>query len=489
MNRRAARYLLALLSAALLILAFPRVDLAWLAPVALAPLLFVIASEERPLHRFLLGYAAGIVYWFGVCYWIQTTLELYAGIGTVGSWALFALFCLAKAVHMGVFALLAGRVMRTIWAIPGVAALWVAIEVTHGSLGFAWLTLGNAGIDMSVPMRLAPFTGVYGVSFVFVMLSAALALAFLGRPRWHLAWLAPLPLMILLPRLPDFQPGQQVGVLVQPNISDTAQWTPETLHTTERGLAYLSLRTVMADRSQPPQLLVWPEVPAPFYADDPEYLQLAANLARVTRTYFLGGVVGHRADGGLLNSALLIAPSGEPVGRYDKVHLVPFGEFVPWPFGFAKKISTEVGDYVPGSKIVVLPVGDHKIGTFICYESVFPGFVRQFAANGAELLVNVSNDSWFGRSAARQQHLKIVRMRAAENRRWLLRSTNDGITGTIDPAGRLLGTLPNYVQAASRTGYSYVKETTFYTRYGDWFPIACAVLSAAVITASLRKRS
>jgi apolipoprotein N-acyltransferase len=483
------RYLLAVLSAVLLVLAFPRFDLAWLAPIALAPLLAATANEPRPLHRFLMGHVAGVIYWFGVCYWIQTTLGLYAGVGLVGSWALFALFCLAKAIHLGVFALLAGLAMRTVWAIPGVAALWVAIEVTHGSLGFAWLTLGNAGIEMSVPMRLAPFTGVYGLSFVFVMLSAALALAFLGRPRWQLAWLAPLPLMILLPRLPDFQLGEQVAVLVQPNISDTAQWTPQTLRTMERGLAYLSLRTVMADRSQPPQLLVWPEVPAPFYADDPDYLQLAANLARVTRTYFLGGVVGHRADGGLLNSALLVAPSGEVEGRYDKVHLVPFGEFVPWPFGFAKKISSEVGDYVPGAKVVVLPVGEHKIGTFICYESVFPSFVRRFAADGAELLVNVSNDSWFGRSAARQQHLQIVRMRAAENRRWLLRSTNDGITGTIDPAGRLLGTLPNYVQAASRTGYSYVKETTFYTRYGDWFPIVCGVLGAALVTFGLWKRS
>jgi len=487
LNYRLTRYLLAALSAALLILAFPRFDLVWLAPVALAPLLIATVLEPRPLHRFLLGYAAGVIYWFGVCYWIQTTLALYAGVGVAVSWALFALFCLAKAIHMGVFALLAGMVMRSVWAIPGVAALWVAIEVTHGSLGFAWLTLGNAGIDMSVPMRLAPFTGVYGLSFVFATLSAALALAFLRRPRWHLAWLAPLPLMILLPRLPDFRPGEQVAVLVQPNISDTAQWTPQTLRTMERGLAYLSLRTVMADRSQPPQLLVWPEVPAPFYADDPDYLQLAANLARVTRTYFLGGVVGHRADGGLLNSALLVTPTGEAAGRYDKVHLVPFGEFVPWPFGFAKKISTEVGDYVPGSKVVVLQVGDHKIGTFICYESVFPDFVRQFAADGAELLINVSNDSWFGRSAARQQHLKIARMRAAENRRWLLRSTNDGVTGTIDPAGRLLGTLPNYVQAASRTGYSYVKETTFYTRYGDWFPLLCAIIAAGALISSTRR--
>jgi apolipoprotein N-acyltransferase len=482
------RYLLAALTAVLLILAFPYFDLVWLAPVALAPLLVAVAREPRPMHQFLLGYVCGVIYWFGVCYWIQFTLAEYAGVGPVVAWALFALFCLAKAMHMAVFALLAGIAMRTRWAIPGVAALWVAIEVTHGPLGFAWLALGNAGVDMGVPMRLAPYTGVYGLSFVFAMMSAGLAVAFLRRSRWQLAWLAPLPLMILLPRLPDFHPGEQVAILTQPNISDTAEWTPQSLAAMERQLAFLSMSAVLSDKSQPPQLLVWPEVPAPLYSDDPEYLRLAANLARVTNTYFLAGVVGHRSDGGLLNSALLLAPAGEVLGRYDKVHLVPFGEFVPWPFGFAKKISTEVGDYQPGEKVVVLPVGDHKIGAFICYESVFPSFVRQFAADGAELLINISNDSWFDKSAARVQHLKIVRMRAAENQRWLLRSTNDGVTGTIDPAGRLLGTLPNYVASASRTGYSYIKETTFYTRHGDWFPAACAVLGAGILAGALLKR-
>ena len=474
-------YLLAATTASLLILAFPRFDLVWLAPVALAPLLIAVAREPRPLRRFLLGYVCGVIYWFGVCYWIQTVLALYAGVGSAVAWALFALFCLVKALHMAVFALLAGIVMRTAWAIPGVAALWVAIEVTHGSLGFAWLALGNAGIDMGVPMRLAPYTGVYGLSFAFTMMAAALVLAVLRRPRRQLAWLIALPLLILLPRLPDFQPGRQTAVLVQPNISDTVQWTPQSLEKTEQRLFYLSLNGALSEKSQPPQLLVWPEVPAPLYADDPGFVQMAANLARVTRSYFLAGVVAHRADGQPLNSVLLMSPAGGAVGRYDKVHLVPFGEFVPWPFGFANKISTEVGDFVAGDRIVVLPAGDRKIGAFICYESVFPNFVRQFAAHGAELLVNVSNDSWFGRSAARVQHLKIVRMRAAENRRWLLRSTNDGITTTIDPAGRLLGTLPNYTESASRTGYSYVKETTFYTCYGDWFAIMCAVVAAGVL--------
>lgn len=474
-------YALAVLTAILLILAFPRFDIVWLAPVALAPLLVAIVREPRPLRRFLLGYACGIVYWGGVCYWIDFVLSFYGGLGPVAGGAVFILFCLYKGLHMGVFALVAGIAMHSPWAIPGVSALWVAIEVTHGPLAFAWLPLGNAGIDMGVPMRLAPYTGVYGLSFVFVMMSVALALAVLRRPRWQLAWLLPLPLLILLPRLPDFQPGKQVAVLAQPNISETVDWTPQSLEKMEQRLVYLSMRAALADKTQPPQLLVWPEVPAPLYSDDPRFLQMAATTARVTQSYFLAGVVARRPDGAPLNSALLVAPSGEVLGRYDKVHLVPFGEFVPWPFGFANKISTEIGDFKPGDKVVVLPVGDHRVGTFICYESVFPNFVGQFAANGAELLINISNDSWFDKSAARQQHLKIVRMRAAENRRWVLRSTNDGVTATIDPAGRLLGTLPEYVESASRTGYSYVKETTFYTRHGDWLPLLCAIGSAGIL--------
>ena len=160
---------------------------------------------------------------------------------------------------------------------------------------------------------------------------------------------------------------------------------------------------------------------------------------------------------------------------------MPFGEFVPWPFDFVKRITSETGDFVPGTRVVVPPVDDHKIGTFICYESVFPNFVRRFVAGGAEVLFNISNDGYFGRSAARQQHLEIVRMRAAENRRWILRATNDGITATIDPAGRLRGSLPLYVQAASRSGFTYIQSRTFYTEHGDWFPVVCAIAALALL--------
>ena len=477
-------FLLALLSAALLILAFPRFDLVWLAPVALAPLLVAVAREPRWQRRFLLGWSAGVVYWFGVCYWIQFVLSYHGGLGDTAGWAVFLLFCVAKALHLGAFAILAGLLMRRWWAVPSVAALWVAIEVTHGSLGFAWLVLGNAAIDMGVPLRLAPFTGVYGISFVFMMMATALAGAFLRRPRFELLWLGPLLFLVFLPPMPPAARGRDTALLVQADISETEQWTTESLAQTEREQAALTIRGVEMATKQPPAIIVWPEVPAPFYYyDDPGFRAYADRLAQTTNAYLLMGIVAHTPEGAPLNSATLISPETGAVSRYDKVNLVPFGEFVPWPFGFANKISTEIGDFAAGRQVVVSPMGRHKIGTFICYESVFPNFVRKFAAGGAEVLFNISNDGWFGKSAARAQHLSMVRMRAAENRRWILRSTNDGITATIDSAGRLRGTLPLYQQGTSYTGFNYVTGQTVYTRWGDWFPLVCAVLAVLALVA------
>jgi apolipoprotein N-acyltransferase len=476
---------LALASAALLILTFPKFSIVWLAPVALAPLLVAVARETRPLRRFLLGWSAGVVYWFGVCYWIQAVLASYAGVGKAVGWALFLLFCAAKALHMGAFALLAGILMRRWWAMPAVAALWVALEVTHGPLGFAWLALGNAGIDMGVPLRLAPLTGVYGISFVFAMMAAALALAVLRRPRLELLWLIPLPFLTFLPPMPAAEHGRDTALLVQPNISETEPWTPESLDRMIQDQLMLSLRGVLVEAERPPSILVWPEVPAPFYYyEDARFRAYVDNLARTTRAYLLLGIVAHTPQGAPLNSAALVSPNGVAVSRYDKVNLVPFGEFVPWPFGaLANKVSTEVGDFAAGKRVVVSPLGAHKIGAFICYESVFPNFVRKFAADGAEVLFNISNDGWFGKSAARLQHLNIVRMRAAENRRWILRATNDGVTASIDSAGRLRGSLPLYVQATSYTGFSYITAKTIYTRFGDWFPLLCATMALMCLVA------
>ena len=477
-------WVLALASAALMILIFPGFSITWFAPVALTPLLVALAREPHWPRRFLLGWGTGVVYWFGVCYWIQFVLAFHGGVGETVGWLLFVLFCVAKAMHLGAFALLAGPLMSRWWATPAVAALWVAIEVTHGSLGFAWLALGNAAIDMALPMRLAPYTGVYGISFLFMMMAASLALVCLRRSRVQLLWLAPVLLVAALPELPPAERGKDAALLLQSNISETEQWTAESVDRVKRDLLLLSLKSALAHPEQPPSLIVWPEVPAPFYYfDDDVFRGYINGLAHATNAHVLVGIVAHTPGGGPLNSAALISPDGVAVSRYDKVNLVPFGEFVPWPFGFANKISTEVGDFTPGKRVVVSPIGEHKLGTFICYESVFPGFVRKFAAGGAELLVNISNDGWFGKRSARAQHLSMVRMRAAENRRWLLRATNDGITATIDPAGRLRGSLPQFVQATSYTGFSYISGQTVYTRFGDWFPLWCAIVAVMGLVA------
>ncbi len=477
--------LLSLLTAVLLILSFPKYNLVWLAPFALAPLLVAVHRERRMFRRFLLGWAAGILYWWGVCYWIEFVLAVYGGLGHVAGWSVFTLFPLAKGLHMAVFALLAGFLVRRWWATPAVAALWVAIEVTHGWLGFAWLDLGNAGIDMGIPMRLAPVTGVYGVSFVFAMMGTAVALACLRRPRRELLWLAALPALLLLPELPPAARGSGTALLVQPDISQTEEWTPETLDRMEQDLTQFTLKNALTGPAQSPSILVLPEVPAPlYYYEDPRFRDYANALARRAGAYLLMGTVAHTPEGAPLNSATLVSPAGIALTRYDKVHLVPFGEFVPWPLGaLAENISSETGDFAAGTRVVVSPVGTHNLGTFICYESVFPNFVRQFADNGAEVLFNISNDGWFGKTAAREQHLKIVRMRAAENRRWILRATNDGISAAIDSAGRLRGTLPLYTRAASHSGFEYIAARTPYTRFGDWFAAVCATLALALLLA------
>src|ERR1700719_966803 len=232
--------LLALLSSVLLLLIFPKFDLRFLAPIALTPLLIVLALTKYGWQRFVYGWAAGIFFWFFVCTWIQFVLEVHGGMGRWGGWGGVALFGLYKGLHMAVFAALAGLLITRRWAIPAVAALWTGIERTHGPFGFAWLDLGNAGINMPVPMRLAPITGVYGLSFVFAMLGCAVAGIALQRPRRELAWLLPIPLLLVLPAPPRPAAPTERALVVQPNIDTEMNWTTDTLRETEEKLALLS---------------------------------------------------------------------------------------------------------------------------------------------------------------------------------------------------------------------------------------------------------
>jgi apolipoprotein N-acyltransferase len=475
-------FALALLTAVLLVLTFPNPVLGntgvpWLAPLALTPLLIALSREDRPLWRFLLGECAGFVYWFGVCYWIQFVLEYHGGMGRWGGWGTFVLFSVAKAVHLGVFSLLAAVLIKTPYAIPAIAALWTGIERTHATFGFAWLDLGNAAIDMALPMRLAPFLGVYGISFLFALLGTTVAVLILHRNRRELYWLAVTPALLLLPDLPKPVKGTETAVAIQPNMSEDEQWTTSSANRERDHLITISRDAALRYDAR---LILWPEAPGPlYYYQDFMFREEAARLARDTHAHFLFGTVGETPQGAPLNSAVLLRPAGDIEDRYDKINLVPFGEYVPRLFSFVNRITKEAGDFAPGTRIVVFPMDGHRMGVFICYESAFPAEVRQFAKRGANLLVNISNDGYFGRSAAREQHLSLVRMRAAENARWLLRPTNDGITAVIDPAGRIIDRWPMYQEAIGRMSFNYISGTTFYTEYGDWFAWGC-LLAAAV---------
>jgi len=469
---------LSLLSALLLVTIFPRFDFRILAPIALTPLLIALARTPHGWQRFTYGWAAGILYWFLVCTWIQFVLEVYGGMGRWGGWASFFLFAILKGLHLAFFSWLAGPLMQRSYAIPAVAALWTGLERTHATFGFAWLDLGNAAIDMSVPLRLAPFLGVYGISFVFAMLAVGLACVILRQPRMRLLPLLALPLLWLLPSLPEHLAANDTALVVQPNVDPDLQWTTLMQANIEQQLSLLS--------RIPAPLVIWPELPAPlYYYDDPEFREATSQIARA-HGYFLFSTIGYTPTHQPMNSAILLGPNGLEIGRYDKVNLVPFGEFVPPLFSFVNRITQEAGDFVPGRQIKVLPAAGHRLGVFICYESAFPDFVRQFSRKGADVLVNLSNDAYFGRSDAREQHLLLVRMRAVENRRFIVRSTNNGITAVIDPSGRIISRLPSYQQIGALMRYGAVQSTTFYARHGDWFAWSCLAVGLVMAGWNLR---
>ena len=255
------------------------------------------------------------------------------------------------------------------------------------------------------------------------------------------------------------------------------------------------LERISIDAAQKtPGLIVWPEVPAPFSLQEPQFEQRASRIAREGQNYFLVGVVDWKPDRDrkwiASNSAVLLNPAGQRVFTYDKIHLVPFGEYVPlrnW-IKFAGRLTADISDFTPGTEYRVGQLPDGKFGTFICYEAIFPGEVRRFTANGAELLINISNDGWFGRSSAPAQHLMMARVRAVENRRWLLRDTNNGFTVSIDPYGRIVASLPTDVRAELDAPYDFRSDLTPYARFGDWLSWLCVLASLALIGFCLTKR-
>jgi len=245
-------------------------------------------------------------------------------------------------------------------------------------------------------------------------------------------------------------------------------------------------------------LIVWPESPAPFEESDPEFRAALSKLAREADAPIIVGDIGIDADRtvtrgfDLHNSADFVQPDGSFVGRYDKMHLVPFGEYVPFKklFFFAGNLLADVGEFDPGVHRSVFRTGGETYGTFICYESIFGDEMREYAGLGASVLVNIANDGWYGNTAATWQHLNMVRMRAIENHRWVLRATNTGVTVAIDPYGRVTMAAPRHIRTSLRVGFNYERDLTFYAAHGDLFAYFCALVSAGGLgLGSMRRRA
>ena len=464
-------FALAAVTGVLLVLIQPAPSFTFLAPFALVPILIAAANEASDRRRFLYGWLAGVIQWGATCYWIRDTLALHGGMSGWMATFLFVLFALAKGLHLAVFSTFAGWLFGLRWASPVIALLWVGLERTHAELGFTWLLLGNAGTDMGVPMRLAPLFGVYGVSFVFALLSASVAGWYLRRERTQLIWCVPLLALYLFPALPDVKGGDMNALVVQLNLPEDVSLGSEQVREAYDKLARITLGAALDPSNRKPSLLLWPEVPLSlYYETDAQFRAQVASLARLAGAPFLFGTVRFDAQGNPFNSAQLLTATGDNAGVYDKMNLVPFGEYVPPIFNqIVGKVSQEAGTFQPGTAIKVFPTPAGKLGVFICYETAFAHHVRAITAQGADVLVNLSNDGYFGKSAARGQHLLLSRMRAAENSRWLLRSTNDGFTASIDPAGRVIDELAPYRVATGRLQYSTAFTTTYYTRTGDVF--------------------
>jgi apolipoprotein N-acyltransferase len=481
----------------MLALAFPGTGgQGWLAFVALAPLLAAI--EPVPWRRAgTLGFLAGLTFWLVTIPWVAPTMVRYGGL----PWALASVILLGLAGYLALYwvafcALLARCAPRSgaLYVVLA-ASLWAALEFlrTYLMSGFPWNLLGYSQHQNLSLIQVAALSGVYGVSFVVVAVNAALARVLHMWGRWNeallpagiaaLCWILAVGSGWLWPA--PAEPERAIPVaLVQGNIDQGVKWDPAWQGRTLRVYRELTLRAVR----ERPGLVVWPETAVPFLLqEDPRRREVEA-LARQTGSYLLVGAPD-RSAGGPRNSAFLLGPDGGVLGRFDKRHLVPFGEYVPLRrvlFFVNALAGGTIGEFVPGAEATIFATPVGRFGVVICYEAIFPGEVREFFRSGAGFLVNITNDAWFGRSAAPAQHLAMAAFRAVENRAYLVRAANTGISAIVAPDGRVVEASELFTPAVVSGRIGPRAAVSVYTRYGDLFAwgtvtVALAAALAAVL--------
>lgn len=500
---RSFDYPLSAISGVLLALSFPGYGYPALAWIALAPLL--IALDRGTLPRACgLGLVAGLLYFSGTLYWITQVMVVYGGLHPAVAVSVNATLVAYLAVFPAVFAVVMWRIQlafghRALLAAP---VVWVATELgrTHLFGGFPWVLLGYSQTSVLPVAQVASVLGVYGVSALVAMVSAAAAnVAIAPRSgRRYLPLVGAFATVVIVAvwgsdRIAGgelVRAGEPVRVgLIQGNVDQAEKWDPA------RATAIFAdyLRMTRDAIEEGADLVVWPESAIPFtFDDDIASADQVRALARETQTALLLGSdeIVRGAPVRYYNSAFLVSADGSTAGVYRKMHLVPFGEYVPLKrlFFFAAPLVEAVSDFSPGTSPVLLPIDGHPVSTAICYEIVYPDFVRRFVLSGSELLTTVTNDAWFGRTSAPYQHFVQASMRAIENGRYLVRSANTGISGIVDPYGRVMAESELFEPAVIVRQVRFLRGSTIYTRTGDMFAYASVVATLGLLVLVRRSR-
>jgi apolipoprotein N-acyltransferase len=500
---RPVRFLLAIASGAAIALSFPNYNLSFLAWLGIA-MLMLASLGVRPREAALYGFLHGLVFYPTCLPWIATVIHQFGNVDPVTAAAVLGLMGVAGGLIDSIFSSSVAAVGKRSVPLACLLApfLWVTLEFLRAHLpiiSFPWNLLGYAVSGNLALLQLTAWTGIYGLSFLAAAFSALLVWSLLERTRRSFITVFSVAAILLLLSwqgarlLPQAIPHYWAH-LVQTNFPQSEHYPPDWMQIHAPEMDQLEKISVDAARRQP-GLIVWPETPAPFSLRDPVFAARAERIASDSGNDFLVGVVTWtQASSGewqASNSAVLLDPSGHRLFSYDKIHLVPFGEYVPlrpW-IKFAGRLTADIADFTPGTTYSIGRLDGGQFGVFICYEAIFGDEIRRFSLAGADLLITISNDGWFGRSAAPAQHLMMARVRAVESRRWLLRDTNNGYTVSVDPYGRYVASMATDIRGELDAPYDFRSDRTLYVRWSDWFAWLCVAASLGLIVFGISRRA
>ena len=496
-------FLLACLSGALTAFCFPKFNVFFLAWVCLIPLLFSLRGK-KPRSSFYLGFSGGFVYYAILLYWIPSVPAHYGNLSPALSFLIYLLLVTLMALSWAAFAFLLAVVHSPLPRLALVLApfIWVSLEYvfTYLLTGFPWGLLGYSQVKNLPFLQLASATGVYGLSFVLVLLQSFFALSISTRKRWPFFLALGLVIALHLAGFLGLKTPAQTGdsfkaAVLQGNVSSDIYWDRISAEEID-GLFKQHLELSRQAYLQGARLIIWPEfsVPLCFSCPEPLYQYFKETLfqfVRETKCTLLLGTNETKEEAGeprFFNTSLCLSPDLS-MTQYHKMHLVPFGEYTPYKkiFSFIEKVTHAIGDVTPGKQHVLHSFEGKKFGTPICYEVIFPGLVREFSKQGAEFLVTITNDGWYGKSPAPYQHFLIAVFRAVENRRFLLRAATTGISGIVDPYGRILSRSQLLVRTSLTGNVQPLHKLSFYTRHGDILPFLGLTLTGIFFILALVK--